>query len=70
MDVIFDMKNVCDYKHFLKVQDISLQPQNNKFFNELYELNQIYHDTIEDDFLCNDTWDNFAAEILKRNTTE
>ena len=45
---------------------MGLQPQDNKFLNGLYELNQIQRDTIEDDFLCNDAWDNFAAEISER----
>ena len=63
---IVDMKNVCDYKNFLEVQDMRLQPQDNKFLNELYRLNQIYYDTIENDFLCDNAWDNFAAEILER----
>ena len=66
LDVIVDMKNVCNYRNFLEVQDMGLQPQDNKFLNELYELNQIYYDTIEDNFLCNNAWDNFAAEILER----
>ena len=66
LDVIVDMKNVRNYKNFLEVQDIGLQPLDNKCLNKLYELNQEYYDTIEDDFLCNDAWDNFAAEILER----
>ena len=66
LDVIIDMQNVLDYKNFLKVQDFGLQPQDNKYLNEIYKLNQIYYDTIEDDFLCDDAWDNFAAEILDR----
>ena len=42
LDVIVDMKNVRDYKNFLDLQDTDMQPQNNLYLNDLYELNQIY----------------------------
>ena len=66
LDVIVNMKNVRDYDNFLEIQDFGLQPEDNAYLNNLHELNAIYDEIIEDDFLCDDAWDNFATEILER----
>ena len=66
LDTVIDMKNVRELKAFLNVHDIGIQPKDSEYFNDLRIINNDYYDILEDDFLCDDTWDNFAAEILER----
>ena len=66
LDTVIDMKNVREFKDFLNVHDIGIQPKDSEYFNDLRIINNDYYEILEDDFLCDDTWDNFAAEILER----
>ena len=50
----------------LNVHDIGIQPKDSEYFNDLRIINNDYYDILEDDFICDDAWDNFAAEILER----
>ena len=43
-----------------------MHPKDSEYFNDLRIINNDYYDILEDDFLCDDAWDNFAAEILER----
>ena len=61
-----DTKNVREFNNLLDVKDIGLQSKNSQYFNQLWILNKDYYDILEDDFLCNDAWDNCAAEILEQ----
>ena len=65
------MKNVREFKNFLNIEDVGLQPEDAVYLDHLRQLNEsyysgIYNDIDDDDFLCDDAWDYFATEILER----
>lgn len=66
LDVIVDMKNIREFKNFLNVEDIGLQPLDTAYLNQLCELNKKYGDIEEDDFLCDDALDLLTTEILEQ----
>ena len=66
LDTIVDMKNVLDFKNFLNVENIGLQPKDSIYLNQLKVLHEAYGIIDDDDFLCDDAWDSFATEILER----
>lgn len=67
LNIIVDMKNVQEFKNFLNIEDIGLQPKDAIYLNQLQELNKkTYGDIDDDDFLCNNAWDCIATEILER----
>ena len=55
-----------EFKNFLDVQGIGLQPKDAAYINQLQELKNNYIAIDEDDFLCNDAWDKFSPDILER----
>ena len=66
LDIIVDMKNVREFKNFLNIEEIGLQPEDAVYLSYLRQLNESYNDIDDDDFLCDDAWDCFATEILER----
>ena len=66
LDISVDMKNVRELENYLDIEDIGLQPKEAAYLNQLRELNDNYVAMDEDDFLCNDAWDNILTEILQK----
>ena len=61
LDIIVDMKNVWEFKNFLNIKEIGLQPEDAVYLNHLRQLNKlyyigIYNDIDDDNFLCDDAW--------------